>query len=120
MEAELLAVMHAAKKLYWWKRFFASIQLDPGHDAAVDCDNQQMIGLMIKDLLKLTTKLRHVNIHKHWLRQEVQEKRLRINWVPTAEMTADGLTKVLPLQKHEIFIKQLDLINVGKRLEELL
>ena len=117
-EAELLAVTHAAKELYWWKRFFASIQLDPGHDAAVDCDNQQTIGLMIKDLLKLTTKLRHVNIHKHWLRQEVQEKRLRINWVPTAEMPADGLTKTLPRQKHENFVRQLGLVDIRSRLED--
>jgi len=35
-------------------------------------------------------------------------------------MLADGLTKVLPRQKHEIFIKQLDLVDVEKQLEELL
>jgi len=92
--------------------------LDPGHDTAVDCDNQQTIGLMTKDLLKLTTKLRHVDIHKHWLRQEVQEKRLRINWVPTAEMPADGLTKTLPRQKHENFVRQLGLVDIRSRLED--
>ena len=74
MKAELLAVMQAVKKLYWWKQFFACIQLDPGHEMAVDCDNQQMIGILTKDLLKLTIKLWHVDIHQHWLWQEVQEK----------------------------------------------
>jgi len=104
--------------LYWWKRFFASIQLDPGHEAVVDCDNQQTIGILTKDLLKLTTKLWHVDIHQHWLRQEVQEKRLRINWVPTARMPADGLTKTLPRQKHENFVRQLGLVDIRDRLED--
>ena len=73
---------------------------------------------MTKNLLKLTTKLRHVDIHKHWLRQEVQEKRLRINWVPTAEMPADSLTKTLLRQKHENFVRQLGLVDIQSRLED--
>ncbi len=77
-EAELLAVANAAKQLYWWNRFYASIQLDLGHDPTLDCDNQQTIGLLTKDLMKLTTKLRHVDIYNHWLCQEVQAKRLKI------------------------------------------
>jgi len=67
MKAEFLTVTQAAKKLYWWKQFFVSIQLDLGHEAAVDCDNQQMIGILTKDLLKLTIKLWHVDIYQHWL-----------------------------------------------------
>jgi hypothetical protein len=55
------------------------IQLDPGHETSVNCDNQQVIGILTKNLIKLFIKLRHVDIHKHWLQQEVQEKQLRIN-----------------------------------------
>ena len=35
----------------------------------------------------------HFN-HQHWVRQEVQENRLQLEWVPISEMPADGLTKV--------------------------
>jgi len=119
MEAELLALTHAAKEIYWWKRLFRSIQLDSGHESAISCNNQQTINLLTKETMKLATKLRHVDIHRHWLRQEVQDKRLKINWLPTAEMPADGLTKALPHQKHDIFIKQLGLVNIEKRLEDL-
>jgi hypothetical protein len=114
-EAELLALTHAAKEIYWWNRFFKSIELDPGHETAVDCDNQQTIGILTKDLMKLSTKLRHIDIHQHWLRQEVQEKRLKINWVYTGDMPADGLTKALMRQKHETFIKQLGLVDIRDR-----
>ena len=62
---------------------------------------------------RLVTKLKHIDIHQHWVRQEVQEKRLQIDWVPTSEMLADGLTKALPRQRHEEFIRQLRLVDIS-------
>src|SRR5436190_3248149 len=120
MKAELLTLSHAAKEIYWWKCFFKSIQLDPGHELGLSCDNLQMINLLIKDSVKLVTKLKHIDIHKHWLCQEVQDNCLIINWVPTGDMPADGLTKALSRQKHESFIRQLGLVDIGERLKELL
>ena len=66
--------------------------------------------------MKLDTKLRHVDIHQHWLRQEVQNGQINVSWVPTNEMPADGLTKHLPRQKHEAFLKQLNLVDITDRL----
>jgi hypothetical protein len=62
---------------------------------------------------KLVTKLKHVDIHQSWVRQEVQEGRLSIKWLPTSEMPADGLTKALPRQKHNEFIRQLRLVDIS-------
>jgi hypothetical protein len=53
------------------------------------------------------------------MRQEVQAKRIQINWIPTAEMPADGLTKALPRQKHENFVRQLGLVDIRERLQKL-
>ena len=72
MEAELLALTYATKEAIWWRRFFENIRFDPGHELAISCDNQQTIRLMTKESPKLTTRLRHVDVHQHWLRQEVQ------------------------------------------------
>ena len=76
-----------------------------------------MIRLLTKDSPTLNTKLRHIDIHQHWLRQEVQEKRIMVNWVKTTEIPADGFTKALPRQRHEAFLSQLGLVNIGDRLE---
>ena len=57
-----------------------------------------------------------MDIYRHWLRQEVQDRRIRINWVSTANMRADGLTKALPRQRHETFIRQLGLVDIGEKL----
>ena len=65
----------------------------------------------------LDTKLRHIDIYQHWFRQEVQARRIKINWLPTNDMPADGLTKALSRQRHENFIKQLNLVDIKLRLQ---
>jgi hypothetical protein len=46
----------------------------------------------------------------------VQAYRIELKWIPTANMPADGLTKGLIKQKNEIFIKQLNLVDISDRL----
>ena len=115
-EAELLALTRAAKNTIWWSHLFRNIDFKPGHELTVHCDNMQTIHLLTQDSQKLDTKLRHIDIHQHWLRQEVQAGRIRINWIPTSDMPADGFTKALSRQRHEKFIQQLNLINISLQL----
>ena len=70
-------------------------------------------------MLKLNTKLRHVDIHQHWLRQQVQDGRIKLQWVPTADMPADGLTKALLRQKNEEFVRQLNLVNISAEISPI-
>ena len=111
-EAEFLALSHAATESIWWQRFFKEIGFDPDEKQTINCNNIQTIRLLTKSDAELNTKLRHVDIHHHWLRQEVREGSINIKWVPTADMTADGLTKALPRQKHETFVQQLNLVDI--------
>ena len=110
-EAELMAISITGKELMWWKRYFESINFDTEEFPSIYCDNLQTIRLLTKDTPRLNTKLKHVNIHKAWLRQEVQKSTLAINWVASADMIADGLTKALPPQRHRIFVEQLGLTD---------
>jgi hypothetical protein len=84
---------------------YEAIQLSLGHEITIKCDNRQTIRLVTAQVPHLVTKLKHIDIQHYWLRQEASNKTIQIEWVPTAEMPADGLTKALPRQKHEIFIK---------------
>ena len=67
---------------------------------------------------KLFTRLRHVDVHQHWLRQEVAAGRVSVQWKPTNLMPADGLTKILVRQKHAKFVRQLGLRDVENCLPE--
>lgn len=87
--------------------------MDLGYTTGIECDNMQTIRAFNSAGSQFTTKLRHVEIHHHWLRQEVQKKTVHIKWVPTTKILADGLTKALLPQRHKEFIKLLGLHKEG-------
>jgi hypothetical protein len=111
-EAEYISAIEATKSLYWWQRVFTDIKLNPEEDLKIYYNNSTTVSLLSKQSIVNHTKLRHVDIHREWLRQEVQNQRVKISWVPTAEMPADGLTKSLPGPKHQEFIEMLNMRNI--------
>ena len=120
-EAELLALSNTAREYMWWRRLFRAINLrldDDIEQPTIYCDNQQTIRLLNMEAPRLVTKLKHVDIHQCWLRQEVQKGTIQTEWIPTADMVADGFTKDLPAQKHANFVKQLNLIDISYILSE--
>jgi hypothetical protein len=82
-EAEFLAVSEATKNVCWWKRLFLDIGFDPEHEISILCDNRQTVALLRNEEPTIRTKLSHVKIHQHWLRQEVQSGRTSVKWIKT-------------------------------------
>lgn len=111
-ESELLAVSLLAKEFIWWMRLYEYLQLDLNHESVISLDNQQTIRLATASDPKLVTKLKHVDIHQMWIRQECQAGRVKIEWVSSSNMVADGFTKELPPQRHAIFLKQLGIVDI--------
>jgi hypothetical protein len=68
------------------------------------CNNTQIIGLINKDIVHLQTCLCHVNIHNHWLWQEVQTKYICVDYVPSGDMLTDRLTKLLLNTSFDQFV----------------
>jgi hypothetical protein len=112
IETELLILSRIAKKTIWWRRLFESIQYDSMKKLHIRCDNCQILRVLKKEMLKLDIKLKHVDIHRHWLRQEIQTSRINVNWCSIAEISANDFIKILSRQKHEEFLRQLHLINI--------
>ena len=46
------------------------------------------------------TRSKHIRIKYHWIREQVVGNIIRLNHVPTAEVTADMMTKALPEKLH--------------------
>ena len=118
-EAELLALVATVKEMMALQRFFREIRLEEITEWNVYCDNQQTIRLVVGDNERISTKLRHVDISNMWIRQEYRNGRFKITYLPTDEMHADGLTKNLSRQKHESFIKLLNLQGSRSLIEKL-
>jgi hypothetical protein len=112
IETKLLILNRIAKKTIWWRRFFEFIEYDSMKKLHIRCDNRQILRVLKKKMLKLDTKLKHVDIHKHWLRQKIQTNRINVSWCSTAKMSANDFIKMLSRQKHEEFLKQLHLIDI--------
>jgi hypothetical protein len=116
-EAELLALSQVAKEAIFTSRLLKELQVtlsDP--IITIKCDNTQTIRLVNEDVAKLQTKLRHVDIHHHWLRQEVTRKMIKVEHIPSDNMIADGFTKSLPANKWASFLDQLGLVKRKKAL----
>ena len=118
-EAELLALSLAGSEMEEWCRLFKGLSLKLNQTPIIWCDNQQTVGIVTKEQDKLSTKLKHVDIHQNWIRQEVEGNRLYVHWKPTNQMPADGMTKILPRQKHAEFIQQLHLNDICSKVFEI-
>jgi hypothetical protein len=118
-EAELLALSTASREMMWWTQFFDAIRFKTDEPISINCDNAQTVKLMQNASPRLNTKLRHVDIHQCWLRQQVQSHVIDIKWVPTNEMHANSFTKLLGPQAHQRFVQQLGMMDLEHVIKEV-
>ena len=111
-EAELIAASSGATELIWWWRVFKSLNVQIDNEQLLFCDNQQTIRFLTSEAPKLKTTLRHVDIHHHWLREASQNKTIEVAYIETKTQPADGLTKLLPRQRHENWVTLLNFDTV--------
>lgn len=118
-EAELLALSQAAKEGLFQQRLMQELGIEfQNQHLHLVCDNQQTIGLIKSPLEKLKAKLKHVDIHNHWLREHIQKKTILVTYEPSAKLIADGLTKALQGDQFKESCNQLGLINIETRIQE--
>jgi hypothetical protein len=116
-EAELLALSQTAKEAIYLSRLLKAMSLELDEPLIIECDNRQTIRLLVEVSMKLQTKLHHVDIHSHWLRQEVQRGAIQLQWRETKGMMADGLTKALNRTPFRRFVEMVGLDDQEKRLD---
>lgn len=115
-EAELVAASEAAKEMIAAGRLLNSLEVKLNEPLHLEIDNRQTIRLLVEESAKLTTQLRHVDIYQHWLRQQVQSSRIKVRWVESKDMVADGMTKALPKVRHTEFLRQLRIEDIRSRI----
>ena len=111
-EAELLSLSYTAKEALFMSRLLNDLNLLGNRAPTIECDNKQTIRLVQNDINALKTQLRHVDIHNHWLRQEIKEGRVKVTWKATDHILADGLTKALQAGKFKKFREMMGLMDM--------
>lgn len=77
----------------------------------INADNQDVIALTQQKDPKFRTRTKHIAIHWHFVREQVELKAVDLTYLPTDHMAADGLTKPLDRIKFERFLKMIGLLK---------
>ena len=118
IETEFLALLQTAKKAIFISWLLKVLMLRLNELLIIECDNKQTLRLIMKDSMKLLTKLWHVNIHNHWLWQEHSQQRVQFSWISTQDMIVNSLIKALFCQQHKQFLRQIKLEDISEHLQQ--
>ena len=81
-EAELLAISQTAKESIYLSRLMKALNLTVPEPLTIECNNAQTMRLLVDESTKLQTKLRHVDIHSHWVVRKYNEARSQFDGSP--------------------------------------
>jgi hypothetical protein len=110
-EAEYVAQTHAAKEAIWLRSFISEIQGTKPGALTVSCDNQGALALAKDNKYHARTK--HIDLRYHFIREAVEDGKIKIKYIPTEENVSDIFTKPLPKPKFQRFVDLLGLKDGG-------
>jgi len=116
-EAEYIATAFATKEAIWLRQLLREIEqhfIDPKEQSELPVtvlygDNQGSISLTKNPENHQRTK--HIDVQYHFTRARVESHEITVEYIPTADMTADILTKSLEWVKHERHLRGMGLVS---------
>lgn len=100
-EAEFVAATSAAKEVLWLQKLLSDLRIEFDRPTVLYEDNY---GCLQVSKTMETKRSKHFDIRYHFLKDLVQEKKIKLVYVDSKRQVADGLTKALPKMAFEIFV----------------
>jgi hypothetical protein len=94
------------------KQTLTDIQVEYDEPIPIYCDNTSTISISKNTVMHSKTK--HIPIKYHFLREQVAEKNIRVEYVGTKEQVVDIFTKPLPREAFEYLRQILGVISTPK------
>jgi hypothetical protein len=94
------------------KQTLTDIQVEYDEPIPIYCDNTSAISISKNSVMH--SKLKHIPIKYHFLREYVAEKNIRVEYVGTREHMAYIFTKPLPQEALEYLCQRLGVISTSK------
>jgi transposase InsO family protein len=112
-EAEYVGLCNAAKEAVWIRNLLRSIGRSgcTGGARAVRIlgDNQSALRLVANP--EFHSRSKHIDVQYHYTRELVEDGVVSVEYVPTAEMAADCLTKPLKRTQFEVNVATMGLVE---------
>src|SRR5579862_7493172 len=93
-----MALLHALKEQIWIKRLLSEMGYNIDNQNVLYTDSQSAIALAQNPEHHARTK--HIDIQYHFIRNCVEDERLKLEYCSTEDIVADGLTKALAPERH--------------------
>eukprot|EP00253_Pinus_taeda_P024158 PITA_24158 len=98
-EAKYVVVASCCTQLLWMMQTFQDIQITCTPPISILCDNTSAIS--VSKNLVMHSKTKHRPINYHFLREQVLEQKVKLEYVPSKEQVVDIFTKPLPRETFE-------------------
>ena len=107
-EAKYVAETHASKEGIWLKTIVKEITGSPINPVTIKANNQGAIALAKDNKFHARTK--HIDLHYHFVREAVEQGKIKIEYIPMSENVVDIFMKALAKPKFLKFIGMLGLV----------
>src|SRR6266540_1654107 len=107
VEAEYVAMSRCAQQMVWMQMWLDEVEIVHAMPGVVKGDSQGAIALA--KTTKDHGKVKHIDIHHHYLRELVKSELVIFEQIPSADNLADLFTKSLARDHHHRFLDRLNI-----------
>jgi len=107
------AASSAAREVVWIRKLLSDIGCPCDKETTLYIDNQSAIQLVGNPVFHKRTK--HIDVHFHFIREKVNEKEIKVEFVPSENQRADIFTKALPRDRFRSMCAKLNLSMIYQK-----
>ena len=108
-EAEYMELSDTSRQNAWLRTFLMEIGFEPADATPLCSDNQSSIFLAVNRVIERRTK--HIDVRHHYIREQLDEKKVELFYIPGEDNPANIFTKPLFVIKIIKFREALGLVE---------
>ena len=119
-EAEYMALGEAAKEMKWLRQLLQELGFTQ-EPTEIHQDNKACVQMANGNVNHQRSK--HIDMRHHFVQEAIKNGDIRLSWVPSADMIADIMTKVLPaplFTKFRLLLNVISLSAFERQIQEAL
>jgi Reverse transcriptase (RNA-dependent DNA polymerase) len=109
-EAEFRGIAKGVCELLWLKKLMNELDFESGEPMVLFCDNKAAIDMSHNPVQHDRTK--HVEIDRHFIKEKIESKTIKIPYVRSEEQLADILTKAVSSKDFTTILDKLGMTNL--------